>query len=224
MKKVYYDSPILITGVERSGSSLIARIIEMAGAFTGELSEMKENRRLKGLVDAHYQSIGISEKGQYPIPNSMLIPFNWKELSQECLIQDGYDGGIWMYKSSRICQIWNVWNHAYPNAKWIIVRRRTGDIVQSCLKTGFMTAFADKQIQNAVGVHSEQEGWLWWVHAHEQKFVELIEAGCNVKVIWPERMITGDYSQIYDMLEWLGLKWDKSVVEMIDPLLEKNRR
>ncbi len=218
------EYPILITGVERSGSGLIARIIEHAGAFTGPLTEMKENKKIKLLVDDYYHVRGISPKGQYPLPHSDSITVGWKDKVQSCLVADGYDKGPWVYKSSRISQMWRTWEYAFPTAKWIIVRRRTGDIIQSCLKTGYMQAYADKEVQKEIGVTSEHEGWLWWIHEHEKNFVDIIEAGNNVKVIWPERMVTGDYSQIYEMLEWLGLKWDNSIVTMIDPLLEKNRR
>jgi hypothetical protein len=120
---------------------------------------------------------------------------------------DGYKRGAWMYKDSKIGLIWPVWNLAFPNAKWIIVRRRTGDVIQSCLKTGYMTAYEN------------ETGWLDWVHAYEKKFVEMIEAGVNCKQIWPERMIMGDFKQLYETIDWLGLTWRKEALDFIDPLL-----
>ena len=47
----------------------------------------------------------------------------------------------------------------------------------------------------------------------------MIEAGLNCKVVWPDRMVNGDYSQIQETLEWLGLPWDHSIINIIDPLL-----
>ena len=52
----------------------------------------------------------------------------------------------------------------------------------------------------------------------------MIEAGLNCKVVWPERMVSGDYQQIHETLEWLGLKWNKEVINWIDPLLWYNRK
>jgi hypothetical protein len=215
MKQDCQNMPIFVTGIERSGTSIVARILRMCGAFTGETTEMQENVNIKILVDNLYKSMGANPNGQQPMPNveKLYIPIEWKRDVFTQLENHGYtDGKLWMYKSSRICQIWPVWYYAFPNARWIIVRRRTGDIIQSCLKTKFMTAFNDK------------EGWRWWVHEHEKRFVEMMEAGLNCKVIWPERMVTGDYQQIYEMLEWVGLKWNPKVVEEIDPLLVKSRR
>ena len=52
----------------------------------------------------------------------------------------------------------------------------------------------------------------------------MIETGLNCKMIWPERMVNGDYAQIFEMLDWLGLKWNDSIVPTIDPLLNKSKQ
>ena len=210
-------SPILITGIERSGSSIIAKIIEGCGSFAGDVTEMSENRGIKKLVDTYYsEQLHLPVSGQKPLPitEQLNIPVAWDKNIEEILQKDGYFGETakmpWMYKSSRISQIWPIWNYSYPNAKWIIVRRRTGDIVQSCLKTGFMNAYSD------------QEGWLEWVHLHQDYFVDMINAGLNCKVVWPERMAYGDYQQIYEMLEWLGLPWNDDIIYLCGSLLKNS--
>jgi hypothetical protein len=123
-----------------------------------------------------------------------------------------------------MCLFWPVWHYAFPDAKWVIVRRRNGDIVQSCLRTGFMRAFRDKRIQQAVGAEDEAAGWLWWCHQHEQRFVEMITEGLQCKIVWPERMVRGDYGQMMELMDWLGLPWNSKVLEFIDPKLWKARR
>jgi hypothetical protein len=220
--------PIFITGAQRSGTTIIAKIIGMCDVFTGDISEMMENGSIKELNTIYIGGVlGTDERGQFPLPDTkeLLIPMNWKKRIHDILVEEGYDKNkIWMFKSHAICQLWPIWNHAYPNAKWIIVRRRTGDIIYSCMKTAYMNAFKDKVIQKAVGANNEQEGWLWWVRQHEKLFVEMIEAGLNCKVIWPERMVNGDYSQIFEMLEWLDLKWNDSIISTIDPLLWNSKQ
>jgi hypothetical protein len=219
--------PIFITGIERSGSSLIGRIVNMCGAFSGRTTTMCENISLKAITDTYYKQVGVDTRGQFPMPDTqqMLIPANWKDTVTEELSKEGYSGQEpWMYKGSRIAQIWPVWNYAYPNAKWIIVRRRTGDVITSCLKTGFMNAYADKQIQKVIGVSDEKEGWLWWVHEHEKLFVEMIETGLNVKVIWPERMVDGNFEQIHEMLEWLNLPWNPGIISLLNYTLIKDKK
>jgi hypothetical protein len=215
MIKTKIDTPILVTGCERSGSSIVAKIISLCGVFTGELSNMQENKKIKEFVNKYYRSIRCDIRGQHPLPdtNEMIFSAKWKKDIENILSQDGYTGSnYWMYKESRICQIWPVWNTAFPNAKYIIVRRRTGDIIESCLKTGYMTAYKDR------------DGWLDWVHQHEKLFVEMIESGLNCKIVWPERMASGDYTQMHEMIDWLGLEWNDKIIPIVEILLLKSKQ
>ena len=208
-------SPIFVTGIERSGSSIIARVINHSGAFTGMTTEMFENIQVKKLLDSYYDLLGVDKRGQWPLPDAkkLIIPTNWKQKIEEILTNEQYDEFTpWMLKGSRLCQIWPVWHYAFPNAKWIIVRRRTPDIIDSCLKTGYMAAYKDV------------EGWLDWIHIHEKIFVEMIEAGVNCKQVWPERMVMGDYQQVHEMIDWVGLEWDSELVKMIEPLMWNSRQ
>ena len=216
------DTPIFVTGIERSGTSIIAKMIRLGGAFAGEVTEMQENEGVRKLVDNYYKSIKYPIKGQFPLPDtsSLSFPSDWREKVIRILTEQGYDESkSWMYKNFRICQIWPVWEQAFPSAKWVVVRRRTGDIISSCIKTGFMTSFKDPIVQLFVGVNSEEEGWKWWIHEHEARFREMIESKIDYRIIWPERMVNRDYTQAIELLEWLGLKWDDHIKNIIDPLL-----
>ena len=225
----------LVSGCARSGTSLVAGAINLCGAFGGEMSPgnmhnkkgMFENYEIRNNITKPYlRGLGVDPLGQYPLPDitSLPIPIDWRKRVEEVFVRQGYKGGPIFYKGAKCVLFWPVWHYAFPSAKWIIVRRRTGDIVSSCLKTGFMRAFSRREFQKAVGAQDEREGWVWWVREHEKRFVEMIQAGLNVKVVWPERMVSGDYSQIMETIEWLGLKWNPEVLSWVDPLLWKARR
>lgn len=222
--------PIIITGIPRSGASMIAGVVLRCGAFGGNMSNFKgvnENDAIKETLEKPYlASIWADEMGQYPLPEKhrIKIPLTWKESVEEIMEREGYKNGEWFYKSSKACLLWEIWSNAYPRAKWIIVRRRTADIVDSCKKTGYMKAFKDENKQMAVGVESENDGWLWWVHEYEKRFVGMITEGLDCKVIYPGRLVYGDYSQLYEMLDWLRLKWHCKIFDYIDPLLETARK
>ena len=222
--------PILITGIPRSGASMIAGVINRCGAFGGDMSNYKgvnENDAIKETLEKPYMiDIDADETGQYPLPENknIKIPYSWADTISEIMIRQGYVKGEWFYKSFRASLIWPVWYHAYPRTKWVIVRRRTGDIIESCVKTGFMKAFKDENKRNAINVQSEEDGWLWWVHEYEKRFVEMITEGLDCKVVYPQRLVYGDYSQLYEMLDWLRLKWSPSIFNYIDPLLETSRK
>ncbi len=228
------NNPILITGAARSGTSMVAGIINMCGAFGGVMAGANKNNQ-KGmfenvairetLMKPYLSKMGVDRKGQYPLPDisKMEIPVNWRQKVEDILYTQGYKEGAWMYKGAKMCLTWPLWNQAFPNAKWIIVRRRTADITNSCIKTGFMNAFIRKEMQQKVGAENEKEAWTWWVRQHEKRFIEMINTGLNVKVVWPERMVDGDYQQMMEMIEWLGLKWNSDIYQFIDPLLWKSR-
>ena len=229
------QNPILITGCARSGTSMVAGAINICGAFGGYMSGpnknnakgMFENSRIRNALTKPYlRDIKVDSLGQYPLPDIRLIPIlpDWKYHVEKVMKDQGYSGGPWFYKGAKMCLVWPLWNYAFPDAKWIVVRRRTPDIVNSCLKTSFMRAFQYEDVRKAIGVETEKEGWLWWVHQHEERFIEMIQAGLNVKVVWPERMVQGDYSQMMETMDWLGLPWKSEVLSFIDPKLWKARR
>jgi len=215
------NNPIFVTGIERSGATIIVKILEHIGVYTGECSNMLENKKMKLLVDGYYAHIGADPKGQYPLPFLNDLPVYPKWWNKNVLHRIHPDRENWVYKSSRICQTWPLWNSAFPTAKWIIVKRRPGDIVQSCIKTGYMSAFKNETVQKVVGVESEREGWLWWVHQHNTRFIEINKAVSNVMFVTPDRMADGDFEQVKEMLTWLGLKWDDSIIKIVEPLLWK---
>lgn len=229
-------SPILITGCARSGTSMVAGIINLCGAFGGRMSGpnknnekgMFENAAIRqNIVKPYLRSIGADPLGQFPLPDTsdLSVPVNWKRRVEDIIKSEGLPGGSpWMYKGAKMCLHWPVWHFAFPDAKWIIVRRKTPDIINSCMRTGFMQAFARPQVLTKIGAKDEREGWLWWVHQHEQRFVEMISAGLNVKQIWPERMVDRNYGQTQEMLEWLGLEWNDKIFDFIEPKLWKARQ
>ena len=216
-------SPIIITGCARSGTSLIAGAINICGAFGGvmdgptEYNEkgMFENTHIKERIEkTHLRLIGADPRCQNPLPSTknMSIPSDWKERVDGTMVKEGYVKGPWFYKSAKACLLWPVWHYAYPKAKWVIVRRRSADIAQSCLDTAFMNAY------------DNYADWIKWINRHEERWVEMMNAGANVKVIWPERVVHGDYEQIYEVVEWLGLRWkSKEVMDHIEPKLWKSR-
>jgi len=221
------DSPILITGCTRSGNTVVAGMVELCKAFTGNNSKMRENLRVRDeIIHPYLNSLGVDLLGQYPLPdtNNLKPVVSLKEDIENIFIEEGYKKGKWMLKDPKMGLIWPVWNEAFPNAKWIIVRRKTSDIISSCVKTGFMRAFKDVRNQIKVGGHGEKEAWLWWVHQHLQRFIEMIEAGLNCKVIWPERMVNGDYEQMKEIIEWMGLKWNPECIDFVNSKLWKSKK
>lgn len=211
-------SPIFVTGADRSGSALIARILRMRGVYAGEINNMFENRRIQDLTKQY-----IKENSKTPLyPELDSLDMNWQE--KVVGIIDGKVKDQWMFKSPLITQTWKQWHYAFPDAKWLIIRRRSADIINSCNKTAYMSLFDDPKNQELAGAENQIDAWKWWIHKYQDAWIEMMNEGVNCKVIWPERMATGDYAQIYEMLDWLGLDWCPSIPNVIHPLMNKENR
>lgn len=203
--------PILITGAARSGTSLTAGIVHRCGAFGGVLRPpnpanprgMYENRAIvEGIVKPYLASIGADPMGQDPLPDTWALK-PLPELGRKVagiLRAEGYTSGPWYYKGAKTCLVWPLFHEAFPTARWIIVRRETDGIVDSCLRTPFMRAFKGR------------EGWRAWVKCHEHRFAEMRRAGLAIREVWPARAVAGDLSEMREAVEWAGLTWDEPAV------------
>ena len=235
MKRDYLNSPILITGAARSGTSMIGGIINLCGAFAGvtvppnkDVSKgMFENLNiLNTIVKPYLVEIGADPNGQFPLPdvNNLQIPTQFGAKVLKALQEEGYKDGTWMYKGTHMSLMYTIWNYAFPNAKWIVVRRSDDDIVASCLRTAYMRTFDGGVNLKLVGATDKKDAWYWWVRQHNGRFAEMVENGLNCKQIHPERMVRGDYSQIYEMLDWLGLRWNNEILNFIEPKIGNVRK
>ncbi len=217
--------PILITGCARSGTSLVAGIINICGAFGGIMDGpnknnekgMFENGAIKREITKPFlSSIGVDPMGQFPLPDIFNLPNQpeWRGRILSILVNQGLmDDMKWFYKGAKMCLFWPIWDKAFPKAKWIIVRRDREEIIASCSKTNFMRAF------------ESEKGWSWWVDQHLQRFSEMWHSGLNIREIWSRKIIDGDLSEIKEVIELIGLVWrEKEVMDFISPELWHNRR
>lgn len=210
---------ILITGVERSGSTLISRVLQLCDANVGFANKMRENVSLRALSSRTVKS--TSFECFMPTYDKISNVENWRELVGLALSEQTIPQSMpFVYKDSQIAQLWPLWKDAYPNAKWIIVRRRTGDILNSLKETAYMRRFKSTKNIKLVGVESEKDAWLWWVHQYESRFRDLIETGIDHRVVWPERMRDGDFDQMKEVVEWCNLTWNVEVEDLMKTLLK----
>ncbi len=216
---------ILITGCARSGTSLTAGLIEKHGAWGGEVigktpstpAGMFENSRIRNeIIKPYLKSLGVDPMGQNPIASSGLsmgkdesFYLHFYDRVMSILKEQGYVDQEHIYiKDPKISPIWPVWRAAFPFAKWVIVRREAWDIASSCIKTVFMRAF------------NNRNGWRSWVRKHQKNFDEIKESGAAVFEFWPFRVINGDYGHAEELINWVGLKYDESIVDsFVDPHL-----
>ena len=208
-------NPILITGCARSGTSMVAGIVNICGAFGGTMSGptefnkkgMFENACIRNnIMKPYLKGIKCDPLGQDPLPKPFdglpLFEPDLKVQVKETMKDEGYESGSWFYKGAKMCLIWPLWNLAFPKAKWIIVRRRDEDIINSCMHTNFMRAY------------NNVAGWQKWVDTHKERFEEMKCRASSITEIWPEQFVEhGDFSHIRKVVEEYGLEWKKEEIE-----------
>jgi hypothetical protein len=191
--------------------------------FSGDVNVMYENIAIYPVH--HYLADKNSNGCHMPNLKNAKLPKDWKETVSILLKLQGYNQDMpFYYKDSVISQLWPIWVTAFPTAKWIIVRRKTPDIINSCIHTAYMKRFKSELNLKRIGTKNEYDGWRWWVHQYEERFLEIIDkVGENAQQIWPERMADGDYEQMKEIVKWTGLQWNDKIEEVITPLF-KNRK
>ena len=212
------NSPIIVTGVPRSGTSLTCGVLNTLGAFGGDMrgptdwnqKGMFENRRIVGLVKDYLRSIDCDPLAQHPLPAlSDLRP--WPTLQndiEQAMRADGYEGGVWFFKTVKGCHLWPLFMQAFPLAHWIIVERPKEQVIDSLLRTPFMRAY------------NTREGWDQYIEVHKKRFAEIERNGLDVVRINSNRIINGDYTYIRRFAKRVGLEWDEDVVrEFVEPSL-----
>lgn len=211
---------ILVTGVERSGSTLISRVLQMCEANAGQTNKMRENTSLRALSARTIKCLNVGcFMPSYDLLNSVS---DWEKRVNMALNNQSIPQSMpFMYKDSQIAQLWPLWNNAYSDAKWIIVRRRTGDILNSLKETAYMNRFKNKSNILKVGAKDEKEAWLWWVHEYEERFRDIIASDLNYRIVWPERMRDGDFEQMKEVVSWCNLNWNDEVEDVMKTLLNK---
>ena len=205
--------PIIITGAPRSGDIITAGILHLCGAYGGVMDKRHRNEEVHKLVREYLKHNDVSDL------ENIHVPAGWCHKVDKIMDTDK----TWFVNSTEAALMWPVWAAAYPNAKWVIVRRKTGDIIQSCIKTAHMSLMKCEKTREEIGVKDEADGWLWLVHEYEKRFVEMITAGLDVKVMWPQRMVFGDFQQVHQLLAWTGLRWTSEVLGYVDEKLEHTR-
>lgn len=190
---------ILIAGAPRSGTSLVTGIIRDLGANLGDrVNRLNENTNIREtLLKPYLKHIGADPLGQNPLPSNDFWP-RQPNLAKTVLnfIPEGEPRA---YKDPKLTLCWPAWHEAFPKAKWVLVRRNSEAIADSCMRTDFMNAF------------KHREAWKEFVRQHEIRF-EKMKRYLDIREIWTDKLIA-DPDVFEPICRFLNLPFDREVVE-----------
>lgn len=188
---------IFLTGAPRSGTIVTMGILEACGADLGEASAsgLKELKPFRdGVVKGLLKRNGADPLGQGPLlsPDSIKPSPAIKSALIETV------GSVDAVKALKAVMFWPVIADAFPNAKWIILKRDPQKVAESCLRAPFMKRY------------STLEEWIEYAQ-HYHNCCDQLEASDNqTMTLNPSDYLTdGDFSGLQDAIEWAGLEWNE---------------
>jgi len=114
------------------------------------------------VVKAALQAAGADPLGVNRLPQVYVPVFDLRERVESLLKGEGWRGEPWFYKETKLALMWPAWVAAFPDARWVIVWRDRDEIVDSCLRTGFMRQHSD-----------DPRFWREWVDDYRARLNEL---------------------------------------------------
>jgi hypothetical protein len=220
MKSNNLHRPIFITGVERSGASFISKILNLSGAYIGKRNKMFESIELNKVISI----ILNNTKKPLILPETAKLQTfsNFEQTILSKVRKCEKTHLKWLCKNTNLSLLWPLFHEAFPEAQWIIVRRKTPYLINSCIKTGYMRLMKEEKTLHDLGLSKEEDGWKWLIHQYEHRWEDMMKAGLDVKEIWPDRFEKGDFSKIKEIVEWAGLEWkEEKVKQAIQPMFKK---
>lgn len=210
---------------------MTAAVIGLGGGQGGDMfgpnknnpKGMFENKTIReGVMKPYLRSIEADPMGQCPLPD---IDRVWEDAKKPSFVkrwremvlcalssQIAESEADWFYKGAKMCLTWPLWHAAFPEAKWVLVRRSDSGTINSCMRTSFMRAYRS------------HEGWQSWIEEHKKRFNEMKASGVNLQEIWPEKAVEGNVDVFRVMMERLDMPFaEKEVREFIDPHLWRKR-
>lgn len=204
---------VFITGAARSGTSMVCGVLAANGLeFGGPLYSKRREYQPRGFWEHRkvreevlkplLKSLKVDPRGQDPLPERFVQP-NKKQVERFRRRVEKRLGKAQAYKDAKILLVWPYFRQAFPDAKWIIVRRDRMEIARSCYRTPFMKR------------RKTVSGWLDWVDEHERRMTDLTMTHPDLFEFWPK---PNEPERFRQLLTWLGLEYDEDkVLEALVP-------
>lgn len=193
------DEPVVILGVPRSGTSMVAGIFQKHGLWVGTCREPDafnarghfENLAIKNLMKRWWKGNACTNGGIEAEPRQ-----GFRAEVEKLLREDGWKGERWMFKCAPV--YWRLFDAEWKPT-WVTVRRDAASIIHSNEVTGFVAT-----IREVLNDHLQIMNRL-----EKEKSAARIDAD---GVVW------GEYDELRAALSHAGLEMREEVVRaFVDP-------
>jgi len=135
--------PFIIIGMHRSGTSILAKVLEKSGIFMGVVKDhnyeamhfLSINQQVlwKGGFDWHKPGIPL-DKNWHAIPAAELYREHFRLNGKIAQLKQAFRNEAWGWKDPRNTFTLDMWLRKFPNAKVIHLIRNQSDVVASLQK------------------------------------------------------------------------------------------
>lgn len=203
-----FDAPVFVTGVPRSGTSMVTGLLGLCGLWLGQtVPGGKENIRgfFENVILRERVQKEILRLGRFdPLGVRLLPPATWhpgvtnlREVVAAALAAQQYNGQEgWGFKDAKLTLTWRAWHEHFPRARWVIVRRPSDEIVASCLRTSFMKQHS-----------SDPAFWERFVAEYLERLTALQQAVGWSHLIEAGDLAAGRLDALKHLVGELGLAW-----------------
>ncbi|EAQ04182.1 TPR domain protein [Pseudooceanicola batsensis HTCC2597] len=201
--------PVLVTGLPRSATSMTMRVLHAHGLWLGETVPGNrenpqgyfESRVIRdGIVKPLLSDMGADPLGVRSFPPRDVLP-PCPPLARRitrALRREGYDGsGPWGFKDPKLTLLWQLFDRAYPQAIWVIVRRDRGKVLDSLCRTSFMARHS-----------TSPEYWTPFCNAYDFRLNLLRGSGARIFEVDADALSSGDLDQIRPVIDAAGLTFE----------------
>lgn len=185
--------PILIAGPPRSGTTLIAWLLHLHGAWIGE-AETTKDPTTNPLVGTENTAI---KRWLTMLPADTEYP-----AFRERLLALVDTDGPWLVKTSNLLTHWRLFATHFPEARWVLPNRPLEDIVASDMRRRPVDYRTSRNIRAT------------------NKIVQMEIAASGVEHHWviADRLAREDMEEARKLVEFCGLSFDPGVTrEWIQP-------
>lgn len=214
MSSHLFDAPVLVTGLPRSGTSLVTGLLGVCGLWLGHtVPGGRENIR------GFFENVFLRERVQKellrqgkfdPLGVRRLPPVTWQPSVRNfrAIVAAGleaqrYDAAQpWGFKDAKLTLTWRVWHEHFPHARWLIVRRSTDEIIASCIRTSFMKQYS-----------SDPAFWHRFVDAYLERLRMLESTVASSCTLNAGDVVSGRYESLRRAISDLGLTWNHTEVQ-----------
>ncbi len=155
-----------ITGMHRSGTSLVAQAFCRAGLFLGDKLKGPGASNPDGLFEDediirfHDDILAVNQMrwDSYASLDRLIVPGDYASKAAELISMKFWGRSYWGWKDPRTTLFLDLWNATLPDARWVFVFRNPAQVVWSLLCRGDLRRYSSGPIARAL------MGLRLWTH------------------------------------------------------------